>query len=75
MGKNTDVIYRVFPEHSNGNFIEIGPAPDALHDALELRTTGNSCDWFGNINIIMDANFAKELGEALIQAANNFHRE
>lgn len=66
---STDVIRRVFDEE--GNFIEVGPWPDAPENTLELRTINddNSDGFFGKVNVTLNPHHAHALGKALVAAA------
>lgn len=70
-----DVIRRVFGPETDSNFIEVGPWADSPSDTLELRTTGECADWFGGINLTMSPEFARALGKALIDSANEINPE
>lgn len=66
----TDFIRRVFPPNHNGEFLEIGPweLPEFVH----LRTTGaKNVEFWGDVNISMDPQFAIAVGHALIAAAGD----
>ncbi len=54
---------------SEGVFIRVGPDGDGL-DLVTVSTVDQaSKDWFGNCDITMPRDFAKLLGEALINAS------
>ena len=67
MSQNVETIYRVHI-HSEGAFLEIGdfsPAPEVL----ELRSTDKSSkEWFGDISLTLQPEFAIDLGNALAAA-------
>jgi len=64
-------VYRVFAELGHGEYLEVGPWPDAP-DCLSLRTVDKkSQDWFGNFDMSMSADFARKLGAALLAAADD----
>lgn len=67
----TDVIRRVWVENEDAH-LEIRPFPDAPDTALEITTASHagSKSWFGDICITMSPEYAKELGKALIAAAD-----
>jgi hypothetical protein len=68
-------VYRVFSELGKGEYLEVGPWPDAP-DCLSLRTVDKkSQEWFGNFDMSMSPEFAKKLGEALISAAEDMRLE
>lgn len=72
----TDVIHRVWVENENAH-LEIRPFPDAPDTALEVTTSSHdgSKHWFGDVSITMSPAYARELGKALIAAANEMQPE
>jgi hypothetical protein len=60
-----EVLRRV---HIDQHFIEVGEWPDSP-DCLELRTTGESIGYFGKLNLTLSPDAARQLGHALIDAA------
>ena len=67
---STDVIRRVFDEEGR-NFLEVGPYADAP-ECVELRAIPGDCSegYYGRVSIPISAAMAKELGTALLAAAD-----
>lgn len=72
---STDVVRRVFPEEGM-YFLEVGPWADDP-GLVELRTMPGkfSAEYFGVINLSMTQAMARELGRALIAAADDIARD
>ena len=69
-----ETIRRVGEE--DGEFLEIGPCPEAPKSFLALRTVeGESCAHFGAINLAMSPDLARTIGMALIAAADEMHKK
>ena len=70
MSQNVETLHRVHLP-SEGVFLEIGdysPAPEVL----ELRATDKtSKEWFGDISLTLQPEFAIGLGNALVSAGYN----
>ena len=69
---STDVIRRIY-DNNDGRYVEVGPDGDGL--GVEIRTTGENIEYFGKINLTLSAEMAKELGRALMLAADEAMRE
>lgn len=65
----TDIIYRVYDDTGN-RFVEVGPWAEAMK-TVELRTYGASAEYFGRISLALKPQHARELAQALVQAADN----
>jgi hypothetical protein len=65
----TDIIYRVYDDNGT-HFVEVGPWAEAMK-TVELRTHGESAAYFGCIQLTLSPNHARQLAEALVQAADN----
>jgi hypothetical protein len=64
-----DVIRRIFVEHGDGAFLEVGPDEDIGPPCIEVRTTDQvSEDYFGKVKLSMDRELAEALGNALLAA-------
>lgn len=62
----TEPLWRVWTE---GRFLEVGDFE--VPDYVELRSVGEKNEeWFGRIRVSMTPEFAEQLGNALIAAAN-----
>lgn len=70
MSQNVETIYRVhLPEE--GVFLEVGDYNDAP-EVLQLRTVrGIDKEWFGDIALTLQPDFAIQLGNALVSAGYN----
>lgn len=65
---STEIHRRVYGDRE-GAFIEVAPAGG---DLIRLATVSKqSIDWFGKINLTIEAEMAKQLGAALIAAAKD----
>lgn len=68
--KNVEIetIKRVYI-NNNGVFIEIAPDTD-VGTAIEIRTTNEASEqWFGQIRLVLDKEFALKLAQALKEMA------
>lgn len=62
----TDTVRKVYWE---GHFIEVGPDGDGV-GCVEVRTTGESAEFFGRSSLMMRADVARALAQALLKAAD-----
>ena len=70
MNENVETMYRVHLP-SEGVFLEIGDYPEAPH-VLQIRTTRKEDkEWFGDISLTLQPEFAIDLGNALVSAGYN----
>ena len=70
MSQNVETIYRVH-KPSGGAFLEIGDYSHAP-GVLELRSTDKTSEeWFGDISLTLQPEFAIDLGNALVSAGYN----
>jgi hypothetical protein len=70
MGKTTDIIRRIW-DNEEGVCFEVRPDQNGL-GVIELHTPDNkSKEYFGAVQFTMDKDMARQLGEALIAAADD----
>lgn len=69
MSQNVETIRRIhLPEKKV--FLELRDYPNAPED-LELRVSNEDCqEWFGNLKLVLQPEFAIDLGQALISAGH-----
>lgn len=66
----TEVIYRIF-DNGAGHFIHIGPSPDFPGNIILMNENSKDGEeYFGKIRLDMSAEFMRQLGSALIKAAD-----
>lgn len=70
-----DVIRRVYAPFADGQFIELRPWPDSPKDTLELITDGANAEYFGQIHLSMNLDFAEALGRALLASVKDLRDE
>jgi len=65
----TEVIRRIYI-NTEGVYLEVGPDADGL-GLVEIRNSGSkpSEEWFGKVRFSVEPEFAKQLGQALLDAA------
>lgn len=64
-------ITRKVWDQQEGVALEVGDFGDAP-DFIEIRTTdGQSIDWYGKLSITMRPEVARQLGQALLDAARD----
>lgn len=64
-----DVIRRVWVAGENA-YLEVRPFADASQMAVEIVTeTPENIQWFGEVHMVLDKEYARALGEALIAAS------
>lgn len=69
-----ETVRRVFA-HNEEAFLEVGTWPESP-DCLELRATDSeSANFFGNVSLIMSPEFARALGNVLLQSANEMENK
>ena len=69
MSQNVETIRRVHLP-GEGVFLELGDYPDAP-EVLELRVPDAACqEWFGDLRLVLQPEFAIDLGQALISAGH-----
>jgi hypothetical protein len=67
MRVSTEVVRKVYNDE-DGVYLEVGPSPDNP-SWVRIYANEKNQDWFGKIDVVMPAEFAAQLGEALIAAA------
>lgn len=73
MNASTDVVRRVYDDE--GCFLEVGPDSDGLGNVRVATTMPSSVEWFGKIDFGCHPAFMRELGKALIAAADEIEKE
>ena len=69
---STEVVRRVFDD-AHGVFIEVGPDSDGL-SLVEIRTSGKSAEFFGELRLVLQPEMARLLADALEAAADDAGR-
>lgn len=66
----TDTIRRV--QNEDGYTLDIRPWPDAPDTTVALMNSSSNTSkkYFGTIEVVMNTEFARQIGEALIQCAD-----
>jgi len=65
----TDTIRRI--QNDEGMTLDVRPWPDSPTNSVAIMNSDEwSEEWFGKIELPMDTQFARLLGEALIKCAN-----
>ena len=64
----TDIIRRI--QNKDGRSLDIRPWPDAPDCVAIMAEGGENKEWFGQVELSMDADFARQVGEAIIACAD-----
>lgn len=65
----TEIFRRVY-DNKEGHYLTVRPSPDFPDGNVLIHTEETEKDWFGDIRLDLPAKFMRELGKALIDAAN-----
>lgn len=65
----TEVFRRVY-DNKEARFLTVRPSPDFPDGNVLIHAEETEKEWFGDIRLDLPAKFMRELGKALIDAAN-----
>ena len=76
MSFEKESVVRLYVKGEGGVCLEICPNPDAPDFGIVLYTPNQkSIDWYGKVNIILNPDECRKLGEEMVKYADQFEKD